>query len=72
MKVVEPKSVEGWNLTVLQMFGVCGPKMTIQCGGCGCVFRKRIHAGVENEVVPCSHCGAGNQLHFTWESGETK
>lgn len=60
--VVAAKSAEGFNFTLLQLFGL-GPKWTIRCGWCLNHFTKRIQL-VNYPTVPCPHCGTSNILNL--------
>lgn len=60
MKTVRPKSMSGWNMSIMQLFG-SGPKFTITCGNCSTTFSRRIQM-VEDPGCPCPHCGMVNIL----------
>lgn len=65
MVIVKPKSIEGWNMSIAQLWG-SGPKFTIVCGKCGCTFQKRIQM-VDRPCLQCPFCGAINKLPLVME-----
>ena len=63
--VVEPRRFEGMSMSwTLNMF--CGPKLTIWCGNCPHVFKKRIPV-VDHPTIVCPACGAINRLNLVTE-----
>jgi transcription elongation factor Elf1 len=60
MRQVRPIRAEGFNLSLLQIFGA-GPKWTITCGSCGLTFKKRIPM-IDRPGIDCPKCGAINVL----------
>ena len=65
MNEVLPKSVEGWNMSLTQLFGE-SPKFTIVCGNCQCAFKSRTEL-VDEPRVMCPHCSSINRIPLTWE-----
>ena len=61
-KIVIPKEIAGHYLSLWQLFGACGPKLTIVCGECNIVFRERIPVSIRYPVIACPHCGTGNKI----------
>ena len=61
-RVVWAKWVEGMTMSIAQMFG-SGPNMTVCCGSCPGVFKKRIQM-VDYPCVVCPYCRAINKLNI--------
>lgn len=67
-EVVQAKSGEGWNTSIMQLFGY-GPKFTITCGACFVTFRKRVPVASYPGIV-CPHCGRVNIIPVIWGGRE--
>ncbi len=65
MNIVKPKYIEGWNMSIAQIFG-SGPKLTITCGVCEGTFKKRIPM-INNPGVYCPYCNTINKIPMVIE-----
>ena len=63
MKTVDAGPCQGYNMTLLQIFG-SGPKWTITCGECEGTFKKRLPV-MEKPGVQCPYCDTINIIPVT-------
>lgn len=66
-EIVNPVQFSGWSMSILQIFGF-GPKMTVECGRCYHVFKKRIPL-IDYPKLKCPECGVLNKMPLVVEDG---
>ena len=65
--IVTAKSVEGWNMSLLQLIGK-SPSMEITCGKCLHVFSRRFDTSEcrgRGPITICPGCGARNRVSIS-------
>lgn len=64
--LVNAKSVEGWQMSLMQLFGKT-PKVTIVCGNCSYEFARRFDVSEckgQHPIAECPKCSAKNKLRI--------
>lgn len=64
--IVNAKSVECWQMSLMQLFGKT-PKVDIVCGNCSYEFARRFDVSEcrgQNPITECPRCSVKNRLHI--------